>query len=268
MSRTETRDKIEEANVTIKDCYEAFAEVNWRELVTESGEREFSGGGGSSKDSRDYRREIRATFHMMFEEAATIPTPMNNEYLEYYFIKKVFLSDFQATLRDKVYHFSSDSKGWHDQTRTFDGRGTNAEIPKHRKMLFEMGQMQVVFNAETKKAKAVLLPNPMMNYDFSINLVQVEKFEDSQGHREFTHEDTEHKTRDLTVGHVNEKNGSSPTSFQYSPDYLVTSGDGMNHMAGSGEMSSNDCPHHEKDYTTCKVERKFTWKFNKKLKTK
>jgi len=266
LSRTATRDKIEEANVTIKDCYEAFAEVNWRELVTERGEREFSGGGGSSKDSRDYRREIRATFHMMFEEAATIPTPMNNEYLEYYFIKKVFLSDFQATLRDKVYHFSSDSNGWNDQTRTSNGRSTNAKMPKHLKMLLEMGQMQVVFDAETKKAKAVLLPNPMMDYDFNIDMVQVDRFEDSQGHRESSHEDTEHKKKGITIGNVNKKNTSSPTSFVYSSDYLVTSGDGVNFMVGSGDMTSDVCSHSTKDYTTCRVERTFNWKFSKKLK--
>jgi len=33
-------------------------------------------------------------------------------------------------------------------------------------------------------------------------------------------------------------------------------------------MTSDDCPHSEKDYTTCKVERTFKWKFTKKLKTK
>ena len=202
----------------------------------------------------------------MFEKVATIPTPMNNEYIEYYFIKKVFLSDFQATLRDKVYHFSSDSHGWHDQTRTSNGRSTNAKMPKHLKMLLEMGQMQVLFNAETKKAKAVLLPNPMMDYDFNINMVQVDKFENSQGHREVSHEDNEHKTRGLTVGNVNKKNISSPTSFVYSTDYLVTSGDGVNFMAGSGKYTGDDCSHSTKDYTTCKVERSFTWKFNKKLK--
>lgn len=268
LSRTETRDKIEEANVTIKDCYEAIAEVNWREVVTERGEREFPGTSGSSKDSRDYRREIRATFHMMFEEAATIPTPMNNEYLEYYFVRKIFLSNFQATLRDKVYHFSSDSHGWNDQTRTFSGRSTNARIPKHLMRMYEMAQMMVIFDAETKKAKAVLLPNPMMNYDFTIKMVQVDKFEDSQGHREFSHEDTEHRTEEITIGNVNKNNGSSHTSFQTSPDYLVTSGDGVNFMAGSGEMSNDDCSHGKKDYTTCKTERTFSWTFKKMKKLK
>lgn len=268
LSRTESRDKIEEANVKIKDCYEAVAEVQWREVVTERGEREFSGNSGSSKDSRDYRREIRATFHMMFEEAATIPTPMNNEYLEYYFTKKVFLSNFQATLRDKVYHYSSDSHGWNDQTRTFSGRSTNAKIPEHLKKLFEMGQMIVVFDAETKKAKAVLLPNPMMDYDFTIDLVQVDRFEDSQGHREFSHEDTEHRTEEITVGHVNKYSGSSPTFLQYSPDHMVTSGDGVNFMAGSGEMSNDDCSHGKEDYTTCKTERTYSWTFKKMKKLK
>ena len=135
-------------------------------------------------------------------------------------------------------------------------------------MLFEMGQMQVLFDAETKKAKAVLLPNPMMNYDFNINMVQVDKFEDSQGHREFSHEDTEHRKEELTVGNVNKKNISSPTSFVYSTDYLVTSGDGVNFMAGSGEMSNDDCSHGKKDYTTCKTERTYSWKFKKIKKLK
>jgi hypothetical protein len=268
LSRTHTRDKIEETKVTIKDCYEAIAEVKWREVVTERGERSSSIGSGSSKQSREYRSEVEATCHMMFEEAHTLPMFMSNEYYEYYFVKKVFLSDFQATLRDKVYNFSSDSHGWNDQTRTLDGRSTNPKIPEHLKRMFEMGQMIVIFDAETKKAKAVLLPNPMMNYDLSIDLFQVDRFEDSQGHREFTHENTENKTKGLTIGHVNEKNSSSPTSFQYSPDYLVTSGDGVNFMAGSGKMSNYDCSHGKEDYTKCKTERTYSWTFKKIKKTK
>jgi hypothetical protein len=126
--------------------------------------------------------------------------------------------------------------------------------------------MMVIFDAETKKAKAVLLPNPMMNYDFTIKMVQVDKFEDSQGHREFSHEDTEHRTEEITIGNVNKNNGSSHTSFQTSPDYLVTSGDGVNFMAGSGEMSNDDCSHGKKDYTTCKTERTFSWTFKKMKK--
>jgi len=133
--------------------------------------------------------------------------------------------------------------------------------------MYEMGQMMVIFDAETKKAKAVLLPNPGMVYDFTINMVQVVIFEDSKGRREFSHENTEHNEEGLTVGIVNESNSSSPTSFQYSPDTLVTSGDGVNYMAGSGKMSNDECPHHEKDYTTCKTERTYSWKFSKKLKT-
>ena len=267
LSRTETRDKIEEANVEIKDCYEAIAEINWREVVTERGERSFSGGGGSSKQSREYRREIEATFHMMFEEAATIPIFMSNEYYEYYFVKKITIANFKATLRDKVYNYSSDSYGWNDQTNTYDGRSTNPRIPERIKKMYEMGQMMVIFDAETKKAKAVLLPNPGMVYDFTINMVQVVIFEDSKGRREFSHENTEHNEESLTVGIVNESNSSSPTSFQYSPDTLVTSGDGVTFMAGSGKMSNDECPHHEKDYTTCKTERTYSWKFSKKLKT-
>ncbi|EMR74150.1 hypothetical protein MCGE09_00178 [Thaumarchaeota archaeon SCGC AB-539-E09] len=267
LSRTLTRDKIEEANVEIKDCYEAIAEINWREVVTERGERSFSGRSGSSKQSREYRSEIEATFNMMFEEAATIPMFMNSEYYEYYFVKKIALSDFKATLSDKVYNYSSDSKGWNDQTNTYDGRSTNPRIPEPLKKMYENAQMMVIFDAETKKAKAVLLPNPSLDYDFTINMVQVVIFEDSQGHREFSHENTEHNKKGLTVGIVNESNSSSPTSFQYSPDYLVTSGDGVNYMAGSGKMSNDECPHSEKDYTKCKTERTFSWKFSKKLKT-
>lgn len=267
LSRTHTRDKIEEAKVKIKDCYEAIAEVKWREVVTERGERESSIGSGSSKQSRDYRSEVEATFHMMFEEAATLPV-MNNEYYEYYMVKKIFLANFKASLRDKVYNYSSDSHGWNDQTRTFDGRGTNPQIPKHLKRMLEMGQMICIFDAKTKKAKAVLLPTLMVVYDFTMNLLQVDKFEDSSGHREFTHEDTEEKTKDQTIAPVNQSNSSSPTSFQHPPDYLVTSGDGVNFMAGSGKMTNDDCPHAEMDYTKCRTERTYSWKFEKMKKIK
>ena len=204
---------------------------------------------------------------MMFEEVATLPT-MNNEYMEYYMVKKIVLANFKAKLRDKVYNFSSDSHGWNDQTRTFDGRGTNQRIPKHLKRMYEMGQMICIFNAETKKAKAILLPTPMIDYDFSINLLQVDKFEDSSGHREFTHEDTENKKKDITVAPVNKSNSSSPSSFQHSPDYRVTSGDGVSFMAGSGKATDDDCPHAEKDYTKCKTERTYSWTFKKTKKTK
>lgn len=265
LSRTHTRDKIEEAKVKIKDCYEAIAEIKWREVVTEVGERSSSIGTGTSKDSRKYRSEIEASFHLMLDEPTTLPI-MNNEYYEYYMVKKISLADFKATLHDQVYRYSSDSHGWNDQIRTFNGRGTNPQIPEQLKRMYEMGQMICIFDAETKKAKAIILPTPGMNYDFTINLFQVDKFEDSSGHREFTHENTEHKTKNLTIGPVNKSNNASPVSFQYSPDCLVTSGDGINFMAGSGTVVSDDCPHTEKDFTTCKTERTYSWKFTKTKK--
>ena len=267
LSRTHTLDKIEEAKVKIKDCYKAFAEVKWREVVTERGERSTSIGSGSSKQSRDYRSEVEATVHMMFEEAATLPI-MNNEYSEHYMLKKIVLANLKATLRDKVYDYSADSHGWSDQTRTFEGRGTNSRIPDHLKRMYEMGQMICIFDAKTKKAKAILLPNPIVNYDFTINLLQVDKFEDSSGHREFTYENIENKTKDLMIGPVNKSDSSSSISFQYSPDDLVTSGDGVSFMAGSGKATDDDCPHSEKEYTKCKTERIYSWIFKKMKKTK
>ena len=54
-------------------------------MVTERGERSSTIGSGSSKESREYKSEVEATVHMMFEEAATLPT-MNNEYMEYYMV--------------------------------------------------------------------------------------------------------------------------------------------------------------------------------------
>ena len=82
-----------------------------------------------------------------------------------------------------------------------------------------------------------------MIYDLSIDLFQVDKFEDSSVHREFTHENADHKTKNITISHVNKPNGSSPTSFQYSPDYLMTSGGGISFMAGSGKFSDDGCSH-------------------------
>jgi hypothetical protein len=72
----------------------------------------------------------------------------------------------------------------------------------------------------------------------------------------------------LTIGPVNKSNPSSPTSFQHSSDYRVTSGDGINFMAGSGKVTNDDCPHTEKDYTTCRTERTYSWTFKKMKKLK
>jgi hypothetical protein len=39
-------------------------------------------------------------------------------------------------------------------------------------------------------------------------------------------------------------------------------------MAGSGKVTNDDCPHAEEDYTTCRTERTYSWKFTKKKKVK
>ncbi len=82
----------------------------------------------------------------------------------------------------------------------------------------------------------------MMHYDLTINMNQLVRFEDSQGHREFPSEDTEEKSKEITIGHVNKDYESSPTSFQHSPDYMVTSGDGVNFMAESGRRQAMNAP--------------------------
>jgi hypothetical protein len=268
LSETLTRDKIEEAKVEIKDCYEAIAEVKGRELVTEVGERAVTIGDGTSKDSRDYRSEVEASFHLMLEQTMTLPMRMHNEYYEYYKVIKIFLASFRATLNDREYSYISDSKSWSDETNTWTGRGTNPRIPEPLKRLLEMGQIICVFDDETKKAKAVLLPVPIVDYDFTRNLFQEVNGDGPSGERHSTHEDTRHEQKDLTLGPVNKSNHSSSTSLQHSPDCMVTSGDGENFMAGSGKITTDKCSHNNKDYTTCKTERTYSWKFTKIEKIK
>jgi len=268
LSRTETRDKIEEANVKIKDCYEAIAEVKSREVVTEVGERSVSIGTGTSTDRRKYRSEVEASFHLMLEESLTLPMAMYNEYYEYYKVKEIHLASFKATLNDRVYSYISDSNGWSDETNTWDGRGSNPRIPEGLKRMMMMGQIICIFDSESKKAKAVLLASPTFEYDLTRNLFQEVEGADSSGERSTTNERTEDKKNEFTVGPVNKSNNASPTSLQHSPDCLVTSGDGINFMSGSGKISNDECSHNKMDYTTCKTERTYSWKFTKKLKTK
>ena len=268
LSRTETRDKIEEAKVKIKDCYEVIAEVKGRELVTEVGERSVSIGTGTSKDSRKYRSEVNVSFNLMLEQTMTLPMAMHKEYYEYYKVKEIHIAYFKATLNDRVYNYISDSYGWSDETNTWNGRGTNPRIPESLKKMMMMGQIACIFDSESKKAKAVLLPSPILEYDFTRNLFQEVKGEDSSGQRQTTNERTEHGKKDFTIAPVNKSNHASPISLQLSPDCLVTSGDGINFMAGSGQVTNDDCPHSEKDYTICKTERTYSWKFTKTKKIK
>ena len=44
--------------------------------------------------------------------------------------------------------------------------------------------------------------------------------------------------------------------------------DGVKFMAGSGKVTSDDCSHHHRDYTTCKTEKTFRWEFKRNKRNK
>lgn len=263
LSRTLTRDKIAEKEIRVSKCYDAIAKVTTRELVTEIGEVTYTAGSGSETRQRNYRSEVEATAHLMLGQTMTTPMIMYGENYEYYQVKAVYLSSFKATLRDREYMYRKDSNGWSELTETWTGLGSGAKLFRPE-MLVNRAQAIAVFDSETEKAKAVVLPGPGVEYTFRRDFFKEGRGEARTGPHHFTHSDEKEDTKILDIGVVNGEKENLPfISLCPSPDFVVTSGDGEAFMAGSGEVTIDDCSHHNRDYTDCKTVKSYSWEFRR-----
>jgi hypothetical protein len=266
LEKTMPKDEIKNKTMVIKACYDAIARLVRKEVVTEKGERTITVGGGTNTDKRDYRREIEATAHLMLESTRTLPMPMYGEYYEYYKIKKVQLTSFRATLRDWEYRYHKDENGWNELTEIWEGRDSNVRVYRPSVMFLEMGETYAIFDSETKKAKAVLLGGPSIDYTLNKTLSQEGRGEARTGPHYFTHTESRDESRGFGFDTVDEEKPVINVSNIPSPDFIVTSGDGVNSMAGSGKVTIDDVSHNNRDYTTCKTENTFTWEFKRTKK--
>ena len=266
LSRTLTRDKIGEKEIRVSRCYDAIAKVTSKELVTEIGEVTHTVGSGTETRQRNYRSEEEATAHLMLEQTLTIPMIMYGEIYEYYQVKAVHLSSFKATLSDREYRYSKDSNGWSELTETWTGLSSGAKLYRPE-MLVNRAQAIAVFDSETKKAKAVVLPGPGVEYTFRRDYFQEGRGEARTGPHHFTHSDEREDTKILDIGVVDGEKENLPfISMCPSPDFVVTSGDGEEYMSGSGEVTIDDCSHHNRDYTDCKTVKSYSWEFRRMKK--
>ena len=184
LQKTTPKDVIEEKNIEIEACYDAMARVTVTESVTEKGEKTVNIGSGSNLDSRDYKYDITASVDLKLSQTRTLPIPRYNEYYEYYKIVGVDLVNFQAKLKDVEYSYSENKEGSHEQTETWEGSGMNARLGRTSVMMLKMQEVYAVYDSETKKAKAVFLPGPGVEYTFRKTFNQVGHTESPSGPRD------------------------------------------------------------------------------------
>jgi hypothetical protein len=236
-------------------CYDAVAIVTGKQVVIEEGEFNYSGSGESKTLKKKYRKEIEATIHLMLTQTDTLPMIMQNEYSEYYEVKSAHLTNFKAELRDWEYDYQKKTNSWSEVTETWVGHSSGEKVwepPGYLPEVFSEGII-VVFDVETKKAKVVnIFFKNRIEYKFSKTLTQEGRGSGGSWKHSEKEEDIEH----YYIGLVHEQIAS--------PDCLVTSGDGINFMAGSGKATI-DCSN-EGDYATCTTEKTFSWEFRRMKK--
>lgn len=236
-------------------CYDAVARITGKQVVIEEGEFNYPGPGGSKTLKKKYRKEIEATIHLMLTQTDTLPMIMQNEYLEYYKVESAHLTNFKADLRDWGYDYEKKTNSWSEVTETWVGHSSGEKVwepPGYLPEVFSEG-IVVVFDVETKKAKVVnIFFKNRIEYKFSKTLTQEGRGSGGSWQYSEKEEDIEH----YYIGLVHEQIAS--------PDCLVTSGDGINFMAGSGKATI-DCSN-EGDYATCTTEKTFSWEFRRMKK--